>query len=61
VVRNIEKDKKQQRGLGLSPNQALPNLCQKYFRREWPQFFTTIRACLAPASDAYLRSINYQG
>lgn len=61
IIRNIEKDKKQQRARGFQPHQALPNLCQKYFRRAWPQFFTTIRACLAPASDAYLQSINYQG
>ena len=61
LIRNIEKDKKQLRSSGLNPEQALPNLCKKYFRKVWPQFFTTIRACLAPASDAYLRSINYMG
>lgn len=61
VIRTIEKDKADLRSRSIPAATALPRLVAKYFRRQWPPFFTTRRFCLAPAADQYLRSSSFQG
>lgn len=61
IIRDIEHNKKKQRQAGFSAQQGLANLAQRYFRIQWPAFFTTIRLCLGPAADAHLQAISFQG
>ncbi|MEA3332693.1 MAG: retron system putative HNH endonuclease [Pseudomonadota bacterium] len=61
VIRNIEHNKKKQRQKGLSPKQGLENLAQRYFRKQWPGFFTTIYLCLGTAAETYLKNVSFQG
>lgn len=61
VVRDIERNKKKQRLAGVSPQQGLANLAQRYLLRHWPAFFTTICLCLGSAADDHLQQIQYRG
>lgn len=61
VIRDIERNKKRQRDSGFTGSQGLKNLAQRYLRRQWPAFFTTICLCLGPAAEDYLQNIQYQG
>lgn len=61
VVRDIERNKKKQRLAGVSSQQGLANLAQRYLLRHWPAFFTTICLCLGSAADDHLQQIQYQG
>lgn len=61
VVRDIENNKKRQRGKGLSPERGLDDLAGRYFGYSWPRFFTVLRACLGSAAENHLQQINYQG
>lgn len=61
VVRDIERNKKRQREQGFDAAQGLANLTRFYFRRNWPRFFTVIRACLGDSAENYLRVAGYQG
>lgn len=61
VVRDIEHNKKKQRLAGVSPQQGLANLAQRYLLRRWRPFFTTICLCLGSGADEYLQKIQYQG
>ena len=61
IIYNIERNKKHQRQKGFNAQQGLENLAQLYFRKPWPNFFTTIRLCLGPAAETYLTNIAFQG
>ena len=61
VIRDIEQNKKKQREAGLTSQQGLAALAQRYLRSPWPRFFTTICLCLGSAADAYLQENAYQG
>ncbi len=61
VIRDIEHNKKKQRLAGVSPQQGLANLAQRYLLRHWPAFFTTICLCLGSAADDHLQQIQYRG
>lgn len=61
VIWNIEHNKKRPRVRGVSPQQALHELAERYFRQRWPGFFTTIRLCLGPAAEQYLTDARFQG
>jgi len=61
VIFDIERNKKQQRQAGYNAEQGLSNLVGRYFRTQWPGFFTTIRLCLGDAAEAHLKSIQFKG
>lgn len=61
VIRDIERNKKKQRQQGLSSQQGLEKLTRYYFRRHWPEFFTTIYLCLGLAAQSYLKNLSFQG
>ena len=61
VLYDIERNKKHQRQAGYDAQQGLSNLVERYFRIQWPGFFTTIRLCLGDVAEAYLRDIQFQG
>ena len=61
VVWDIERQKKSFRLKNISPDQALQTLAERYFRRPWPRFFTTIRLCLGAAAEQYLLDTAFQG
>jgi len=61
IVWDIERNKKKLRKAGRSPQQALEELANHYFRKHWPAFFTTIRFCLGAAAEQYLADRGFQG
>jgi uncharacterized protein (TIGR02646 family) len=61
LIRDIESNKKKQRQAGLSAQQGLENLAQRYFHIQWKEYFTTIRLCLGQTAETHLQSINFQG
>ena len=61
VLYTIEHRKKILRGKDYTPEKAAPKLASDFFQTQWPEFFTTIRCCLGPAAEEYLRSIDYTG
>ena len=61
VLFDIERRKKILRDKHYTPEKAAPILANGYFQTQWPEFFTTIRCCLGPDAEEYLRSINYKG
>lgn len=61
VIRDIERNKKKQREAGYTAQQGLTTLAQRYLRKPWPGFFTTICLCLGSAADDYLRQVAYAG
>ena len=61
VLFAIERRKKILRGKDYTPEKAAPKLASDFFQTQWPEFFTTIRCCLGPAAEEYLRSIDYTG
>jgi len=61
IIRDVERNKKRQRDQGYSAEQGLSNLVTRYFRQDWPEFFTTIRICLGAAAEAHLLNIAFQG
>lgn len=61
VIWDIERNKKRLRDKGLPPAQGLYELADRYFRQNWPVFFTTIRFCLDGAAERYLANKNFQG
>lgn len=61
IIRDIEHNKKKQRAAGLTPQQGMTKLAQRYFSVHWHGFFTTIRHCLGPTAEAYLATIHFQG
>lgn len=61
LIWDIERNKKQCRTAGLSPEQGLGKLAQHYLRLRWPGFFTTICLCLGSAAENYLQGIRFQG
>ena len=61
LVVNIDQNKKVLRQKGFSPAEIPEKLVRRYFSAEWPEFFTTLRCCLGPAAENYLKSISYKG
>lgn len=61
VSRGIERNKKKERTDGRSAKQGFNNLFARYFQREWPSFFSTVRLSLGPHAEAYLTARQYQG
>lgn len=61
VVWNIERNKKGFRLQKIGPDEALRTLAERYFRRHWPSFFTTVRLCLGAAAEQYLADNKFQG
>lgn len=61
VLWDIERNKKRLREQGVSSQQGLRDLAERYFRQRWPGFFTTIRLCLGAAAEQYLTDIGFQG
>ena len=61
VIWDIERNKRLQRQSGYTPQQGLTNLVHRYFRIQWPAFFTTIRLCLGNVAEEHLLEIHYQG
>lgn len=61
VLFDVERRKKILRDKHYTPEKAAPILARGLFQTQWPEFFTTIRCCLGPAAEEYLRSINYKG
>ncbi|EKD33906.1 MAG: hypothetical protein ACD_75C02551G0002 [uncultured bacterium] len=61
IIWDIESNKKKQRLRGYSPEQGLRNLVEHFLRKEWPEFFTTIRLCLGRAAERYLAATHYRG
>jgi uncharacterized protein (TIGR02646 family) len=61
IIHDIERNKKRQRDAGFGPAQGLQNLVDRYFRRPWPGFFTTIRICLGAAAEGYLETSGFSG
>lgn len=59
VIWNIEHDKKSLRLQNIRPEQALRALAERYFRRRWLGFFTTIRLSLG--AERYLTDTGFQG
>ncbi|MCL1808444.1 MAG: hypothetical protein FWG42_01595 [Clostridiales bacterium] len=60
-VVNIDQNKKTLRKKGIPPSDVPEKLVQRYFKKEWPEFFTTLRCCLGKVAEDYLKSVNYQG
>lgn len=58
VIRDIERQKKQQRLSGVGPQQGLDNVAQRCLRQRWPSFVTTVCLCLG---NAAWRHIQKQG
>ena len=61
ISRSIERDKKAARQEGLSPDAGLARIASRKFVQSFPQFFTTVRACLGQAAETYLQGIQYNG
>lgn len=61
VIFDIEHNKKKLSKSGLSAQQGLSLLAERYLRKQWPGFFTTICLCLGRAADSQLKKIHYQG
>lgn len=61
VVWDIERNKKRWRERGVSSQQGFSELADRYFRQNWPGFFTTIRFCLGHAAEQYLVNTGFQG
>lgn len=61
VLWHIEHHKKKLRDNGRTPQQGLDELTNRFLRRQWPPFFTTIRFCLGAPAERYLQEIGYQG
>lgn len=61
IVWDIERNKKRFRLQNIGPDEALRKLAERYFRRRWPGFFTTIRLCLGTAAEQYLVDSKFQG
>ena len=61
IIWDIESNKKKQRLRGYSPEQGLRNLAEHFLRKEWPEFFTTIRLCLGRSAEIYLAAAHYRG
>lgn len=61
VLWDIERNKRSYRQQGIQPQNALRDLAERYFRRRWPGFFTTIRLCLGAAAEQYLIDTGFQG
>lgn len=61
LVRDIERQKKRLREAGQDAGSALAHLASRYFRPEWPAFFSTFRSCLGQAAEAHLQTLGYQG
>ncbi|WP_394168915.1 retron system putative HNH endonuclease [Saccharospirillum alexandrii] len=61
VIWNIERNKKKLREQGNNHEQSLNELANRYFRQQWPVFFTTIRFCLGTTAEQYLNDTGFQG
>ena len=61
LVVNIDKNKKVLRQKGISSTEVPEKLISRYFSAKWPEFFTTLRCCLGPATEDYLKSMHYRG
>jgi uncharacterized protein (TIGR02646 family) len=61
ISHQIEKDKKNFRKNNITATIAIPQIAAKYFRKQWPKFFSSIRFCLGDFAEDYLKKNNYQG
>jgi uncharacterized protein (TIGR02646 family) len=61
IIFDIDRNKKRLRESGVSQSEMSGKLISRYFRKEWPEFFTTLRCCLGSAAEDYLESINFKG
>ena len=61
LVVNIDQNKKTLRQKGISPAEMPEKLGSRYFSTKWPEFFTTLRCCLGPIAENYLKTLHYQG
>jgi len=61
LVVNIDQNKKTLRLKGISPDKVPEKLLPRYFSVKWPEFFTTLRCCLATAAEGHLKNMDYQG
>jgi len=61
LVYNIERNIKKLREHGFKPTDIPEKLVQRYFRKKWPEFFTTLRCLLGAAAEDYLVSSDFQG
>ncbi|MBY0473585.1 MAG: TIGR02646 family protein [Nitrosomonas sp.] len=59
IIKDIERNKKKQRKAGYSAQQGLTNLANRYLRRQWPGFFTTIHLCLGAATETCLANLGF--
>lgn len=57
IDRKIDQGKQE----GKSPEEVFSDLLNFFFRKKWPQYFTTIRCRLGKDAEDYLRSISFQG
>ena len=61
LIINIDRNKKALRLRGIPPNEVSDKLVDRYFIKEWPEFFTTLRCCIGAPVEEYLKAAGYQG
>ncbi|MDR1856629.1 MAG: hypothetical protein LBR22_05655 [Desulfovibrio sp.] len=59
IIKDIERTKEFLRQRQTPKQEMLKSLQRKYFKDQWPEFFTAKRCCLGEIAEAYLREINY--